>query len=172
MIRFAWILIYYAVASRLPNRYFPGGRMCSRVRAFVVRRILGGRCGANLEIEGGVLLGKFADVTIGDDVQINEGSRLRNVQIGNSVMIAPEVMILHLGHDFARRDVAMRFQGVKRYPPTILEDDVWIGARAIVMPGRRVARGAIVAAGAVVTRDVGPFEIVGGNPARPIGQRP
>jgi len=47
----------------------------------------------------------------------------------------------------------------------------WIGERAIILPGRRVGRGAIVGAGSVVTRDVEPFSIVGGNPARPIGRR-
>jgi serine acetyltransferase len=53
----------------------------------------------------------------------------------------------------------------------IIEDDVWMASNAVVLPGCRVARGAVVAAGAVVTRDVGPYEIVGGVPARVIGRR-
>ena len=55
--------------------------------------------------------------------------------------------------------------------PVIIEDDVWLGANAVVLPGCRVARGAVVAAGAVVTRDVGPYEIVGGVPAKVIRKR-
>lgn len=166
-----WLLIYYLVGFNLPSRYFPFGVQFSRFRALIVKRILGKACGKNLEIEAGVLLGKFDDVTIGNDVQINERSRLRNVDIGNSVMIAPEVYVLHSGHGYSRLDVPMRFQGETKYGKTIIEDDVWIGARAIILPGRRICKGAIVAAGSVVTKDVNPFEIVGGNPARIIGNR-
>jgi acetyltransferase-like isoleucine patch superfamily enzyme len=53
----------------------------------------------------------------------------------------------------------------------VIEDGAWIGQRAIILPGRRIGRGAVVAAGAVVTRDVAPLEIVAGNPARVIGSR-
>jgi len=55
--------------------------------------------------------------------------------------------------------------------PVVIDDDVWIGTNAVVLPGCRVARGAVVAAGAVVTRDVGPYEIVAGVPARVIRRR-
>jgi maltose O-acetyltransferase len=53
----------------------------------------------------------------------------------------------------------------------VVEDFAWIGERALVLQGRRIGKGAIVGAGAVVTRDVEPFTIVGGNPARVIGKR-
>ncbi|HPU00025.1 MAG TPA: DapH/DapD/GlmU-related protein, partial [Armatimonadota bacterium] len=55
--------------------------------------------------------------------------------------------------------------------PIVIEDYVWIGSRATVLPGVRIGRGAVVAAGAVVTRDVAPLTVVGGVPARPIGER-
>ncbi len=55
--------------------------------------------------------------------------------------------------------------------PVVIEDDVWLGSNAVVLPGCRVGRGAVVAAGAVVTRDVGPYEIVAGVPARVIRRR-
>ena len=53
----------------------------------------------------------------------------------------------------------------------MIEDHVWIGTRATVLPGVRIGRGAVVAAGAVVTRDVAPLDIVAGVPARPVGRR-
>jgi len=53
----------------------------------------------------------------------------------------------------------------------VIEDDVWIGTNAIILPGRRLGKGSIIAAGAVVTRDVEPYAIVGGNPARLIKRR-
>ena len=166
-----WLLLYYLVGYNLPSRYFPFGVQFSKFRAFLVRRILGVNCGENLEIESGVLLGRFDDVKIGRDVQINERSRLRNVEIGDGVMIAPEVYVLHSGHSHSRLDIPMRFQGETRYEKTVIADDVWVGARAIILPGRRIGKGAIIAAGSIVTKDVDPFTIVGGNPARVIGRR-
>jgi maltose O-acetyltransferase len=87
------------------------------------------------------------------------------IEIGDNVSVSAEVAILttqHLPDDPG-------FGVVSR--PVILEDHVWIGMRAMIMPGVRVGRGAIVAAGSVVTRDVAPLDIVGGIPARPIGRR-
>ncbi len=169
--RYCWMIFYYLVAYNLPSRYFPFGKWAGALRALLVKKILGARCGENLEIEGRVLLGRFTDVEIGRNVQINEECRLRNVKIGNDVMIAPQVYALHSGHNHSSLDVPMRWQGARHYPPTIIEDDVWIGARAMVMPGRVIGKGAIVAAGAVVTRNVEPWTIVGGNPADIIRRR-
>ena len=166
-----WILLYYMIGYNLPSRYFPLGKLSGRFRAFLVKMILKEKCGTNLEIEAKVLLGKFDDISIGDNVQINEHSRLRNVQIGNDVMIAPEVYILHSGHYYAKSDVPMRFQGEKIYSRTIIENDVWIGARVIINAGKKIGRGSIVAAGSVVTKDIEEYTIVGGNPAKLIKKR-
>jgi acetyltransferase-like isoleucine patch superfamily enzyme len=67
--------------------------------------------------------------------------------------------------------VPIIFSGRDNLKPTAIEDDAWIGCGAILMSGVRVGRGAIVAAGAVVTRDIPPYEIHGGVPARKIGER-
>jgi maltose O-acetyltransferase len=166
-----WILFYYLIGYHAPSRYFPLGKQCSKFRAFLVKKILNEKCGYNLEIEASVLLGKFDDVTIGNNVQINEKSRLRNVNIGNDVMIAPEVYILHSGHNFDDKNVSMRFQGEKFYPKTIIEDDVWIGARSIINAGKVIGKGAIIASGTVVVKDVEAYTIVGGNPAVKIKNR-
>jgi len=166
-----WILFYYLIGFYLPNRYYPLGCEFSKIRAFLVKRILKSKCGTNLEIEGRVLLGKFDDITIGNNVQINENSRLRNVKIGDDVMIAPSVYILHSGHNFESKEISMRFQGDRLYPETIIEDDVWIGACSIINAGKKIGKGSIVAAGSVVTKDIEPYTIVGGNPAMIIRKR-
>ncbi len=88
------------------------------------------------------------------------------LEIGNDVSISPEVMILTAAHDPS--DPTFRYV----CSPVVIEDHVWIGSRAMVMPGVRIGRGAVVAAGAVVTRDVAPLTMVGGVPARQIGTRP
>jgi acetyltransferase-like isoleucine patch superfamily enzyme len=87
------------------------------------------------------------------------------LEIGADVSVSPEVMILTAQHDLNDP----RFKYVSKR--VVIEDHVWIGARATIMPGVTVGRGAVVAAGAVVTRDVEPLTVVGGVPARPIAVR-
>lgn len=93
------------------------------------------------------------------------------VTFGKYVMLAPEVLFLGGDHATDRPGVPIIFSGRPPCPPTTVEDDVWIGQRAMITAGVRIGRGAIVAAGAVVTKDVPPYAIVGGIPAKPIGQR-
>lgn len=87
------------------------------------------------------------------------------LRIGDDVSISAEVAILTTQHDPNDASFALESR------PVVIEDHVWIGMRAIVLPGVTVARGAVVAAGAVVTRDVAPLDIVAGVPARVIGHR-
>jgi serine acetyltransferase len=93
------------------------------------------------------------------------------VRLGRYVMLAPEVVIIGGDHRFDVPGRPIIFSGRPTLPDTVIEDDAWIGYRAIVMAGVRVGRGAIIAAGAVVTNDVPAFEIHGGVPARRIGER-
>lgn len=87
------------------------------------------------------------------------------IAIGDHVDIASQVLIYNSEHDIEAED----FVSVEA--PVTIEDYVFIGPRAIILPGVRVGKGAIVAAGAVVTHNVAPFKIVGGVPAREIGER-
>lgn len=155
----------------MPSQYFPLGKISCKLRFILWKRILKSNIGTNVKIQSGVLVGKFADIKIGSNVAINENSRLRNVDIGNYVLIAPEVYILHSGHGYSIKDIPMYDQGETHYAKTIIEDDVWIGARSLILPGRKIGRGSIVAAGSVVTKDVEPYSIVGGNPAKVIKLR-
>lgn len=92
------------------------------------------------------------------------------IQIGNNVMMSPGVMLFAENHLFDRTDMPMKDQGVRR-EPIIIEDDTWLASGSIILSGVRVGRGAIVAAGAIVTEDVPPGAIVGGVPAKVIGRR-
>ena len=93
-----------------------------------------------------------------------DGRRYR-ITTGSDVSIGPEAAILTLGHDPQSPGFEDRGGDVT------IGDKVWIAYRAIVLPGVRIAEGAVVAAGAVVTRDVEPYQIVAGSPARPVGER-
>jgi len=86
-------------------------------------------------------------------------------------MMGPYVIIIGENHVSSNREIPMRLQGYKKYPPVRIEDDVWIGARAIILPGIKIGKGAIIGSGAVVTKDVPPYAICAGNPARVIKYR-
>ncbi len=105
---------------------------------------------------------------MGKNSVINQKCRLDNrggITIGNSVAISAEVCILTADHDPERSDFAARMRNVN------IEDYVFIGTRAIILPGVTLGKGSIVAAGAVVTKDVAPYTVVGGVPAKPIASR-
>ena len=85
--------------------------------------------------------------------------------IGDDVMFGPEVTILSGGHNFERTDIPMREQGNTPRRPVVIGNDVWIGTRVTILPGIRIGSHAIIAAGAVVTKDVPEYAIVAGNPA-------
>ncbi len=107
-------------------------------------------------------------IHIGDNVVVNRCVYLDGrigVRIQDNVSISPEVYIVSLEHDPYDPTFATRGAEV------VIEEDVWIGVRAMIMPGVRVGKGAVVAAGAVVTKDVAPYQIVAGVPARSIGER-
>lgn len=113
-------------------------------------------------------------ITAGDYVFIGEKAFFcANVQIGHFVMIASCVAIVGGDHRFDVIGVPARFTGRDGMEEllTVIEDDVWIGHGCIIIAGVRIGRGAIVAAGAVVTKDVPPYAIVGGVPAKLIRYR-
>lgn len=103
---------------------------------------------------------------IGDNCRI--GPR---VSIGKYSMLAPEVAVVGADHVFRAAGVPTIFSGRPELPQTIIGDDVWLGFRSIVMAGVCIGDGAIVAAGAILTKDVPAFEIWGGVPARFIARR-
>lgn len=93
------------------------------------------------------------------------------VIIGDNVMIAPHCMIASGNHGFKQTDIPMRHAADISNGPIIIENGVWIGANSTITDGVRIGYEAVVAAGSVVTKDVEPWDIVGGVPAKVIGNR-
>jgi acetyltransferase-like isoleucine patch superfamily enzyme len=93
------------------------------------------------------------------------------ITIGNDVRIAAHTVIVASQHRFDTREIPIRKQGLKAKGINI-EDDVWIGANVTILDGVRIGKGAIIGAGAVVTKDVDSYAIVGGVPAKLIKHRP
>lgn len=108
------------------------------------------------------------DVVIGDYTRIGlHNTIIGPVTIGNHVNLAQGITVTALNHNFTEADKRIDEQGVST-KPVVIEDDIWIGANAAIMPGVTVGRHSVVAAGAVVTKDVPPYSVVAGIPAKTI----
>lgn len=131
-------------------------------------RLAGIKIGKGSTIHTGARFYDPRNISIGEDSIIGEGVVLDGrdlLTVGSHVDIASEVMIYNSEHDVNDENF------IARNSPVKIEDYVFIGPRVIVLVGVMVGRGAIVAAGAVVTKDVPPYAIVGGVPAKIIGER-
>ena len=164
------LFLYYAIGSHLPGLFFPGGTIFNAFRCFLLKHIVP-KFGNDIHFSNRVYIGDGSDVEVGNKCHINEDSRLVNVKLGNYVMIGPGVVFLAEMHKTDDISIPMLEQGNNKYPPTIVEDDVWIGIHAIIMPGLRIGTGVIIGAGSIVTKDVSPYAVVVGVPGRIIKWR-
>ena len=152
--------LYNNIIGHCPSR---------RLRALWLK-ILMRSCPASVSIQLHCRFLHAPGISIDERSVINFGSLLDGrrypIVIGADVSIGPEAAILTLGHDPRSPEFA------DRGGPVTIADRAWIGYRALVLPGVCIGEGAVVGAGSVVTRDVPPYAIVAGNPARVIGERP
>lgn len=108
------------------------------------------------------------DVIIGDHTRIGlHNTIIGPVEIGNNVNLAQGITVTALNHNFSDTNKRIDEQGVSTNPVTI-EDDVWVGANAVILPGVTIGEHCVVAAGAIVTKDVSPHSLVAGVPAKVI----
>jgi maltose O-acetyltransferase len=129
-------------------------------------------CGRYVNLEAGADFGVGSNITIGDYSGIGINCWIRgDLQIGSYVMMGPQCIIYAVDHVTSNLETPMCFQGMAPTKPVVIENDVWIGSRVTILKNVCVGSGAIIAAGAVVTKDVPPMAIVGGNPARVIRYR-
>lgn len=161
--------LYYGIAKHLPNSAVPVlGKMSSGFRGWCCRHMFA-KCGKKLYVDQGVYFGNGKDIQVGNYVGYAKRHVIHNriLTIEDYVMIGEDSMFLGSGHSFDRLDIPIGQQESKEKTPLYIASDVWIGARAIILPGcRRIGHGAIIGAGSVVTKDVPDYAIVGGNPAK------
>lgn len=127
---------------------------------------------AGAVVQGAVRLGSHSTVqSYAVIVGYGEGDEAAGqVTIGNDVRIAPQVMIIAANHVFDDLDKPIRAQGLAPAPIRV-EDDVWLGGRVVLTAGVTIGRGSVIGAGAVVTKDIPPYSIAVGVPAKVMGQR-
>jgi len=145
-------------AGHTPSHCFRG--FCYRLAGMKIGRGSTIHMGANFFNPDGIEIGE--DTIIGDHVFLDGRALLK---IGDHVDIASQVLIYNSQHDIESED----FQAIEA--SVEIGDYVFIGPRAIILPGVKISKGAVVAAGAVVTKDVADFKVVGGVPAKEIGER-
>lgn len=133
------------------------------------------KIGDHAEVQDYVIIKAFNNIVkIGEYTQLNPFTVIyghEEVNIGKNVMIAPHCMISSGNHDFKQTEKPMRFAGTLTRGPILIGDNVWIGANCTITDGVKIGRDAVIAANSVVTKDVPDYEIVGGVPARSIGNR-
>ena len=127
----------------------------------------------------GSRISEFVKVLKEENISIGAGTAINNrtifagrggITIGDNVLVGYETIIMTSTWNFQDPDVPIKLQGITT-KPVVIGNDVWLGARVIIVPGVTIGDGAVVGAGAVVTKDVPPYTVVAGVPARKIGLR-
>jgi galactoside O-acetyltransferase len=179
-------------------RWMPGAVGARSRRLYYSRRLEA--CGGLLGVPTGVWRGT-ANISLGDAVSLGIGTQLYaglaerdarlhigdrtalntnvminadlggDISVGTDVLIGPNVVIRATNHRFDRGDIPINQQGHSG-GMIVVGDDVWIGANCVILTNVRIGNGAVIAAGAVVTKDVPSDAIAGGVPAKVIGHRP
>ena len=162
-------VLYKSLAKHLPLSDSRVNLGSKQLRAFCGKLILP-ECGQNVNIEHGA---QFAyDLRIGDNSGVGVNALISShVTIGRDVMMGPDCMLFTANHGMDDLSIPMWRQESSEPKPIVIGDDVWIGARTIILGGVHVGNGSVIGAGSVVTKDVEPYSIVAGNPAKLIRKR-
>lgn len=161
--------IYYLVAKHLPPSW-SGLNIGQTALRRLCGKLMLENCGKNVNIESNATFS--SKVTLEDYSGIGINAKIYGTcHIGRYVMMGTDVTIITRNHRFDRTDIPMMEQGFEEERPVYIGNDVWIGDRVLILPGVHIGDGSIIAAGAVVTKDVPPYSIVAGVPARKIRDR-
>ena len=162
-------VLYHFIGKHLPASDFPINLFGKSIRRILVR-------GFVKKADKLINIDKNANISPNIEIGRNSGIGINakitsSTIIGDNVMMGPNVSIFTTNHKFARTDIPMVMQGEDEVKSVTIQNDVWIGANVIILPGVTIGEGAIIGAGSVVTKDVEEYTIVAGNPAKVIKKR-
>lgn len=167
------LFIYYVILKDLPEGYdHPRFGLFNRMRTYVCRGLFA-QCGQNVNVHQGAVFGTGRNLRVGNESNLGVNARINGrggVSLGEHVLMGPDIIIYSGTHTFSDISVPIQKQEM-RYAPVIVGNDVWLGARVIIMPGVTIGDGCIVGANSVVTKDLPPYSICAGTPARVIKYR-
>ena len=167
------LFLYYAIFRHLPAT---DNTLPYREPIRKLRRLVGGALldyiGPNVNIEKGADFGTGKDISIGKNSDLGINCKVRGpLEIGEDVMMGPNCIIITSSHNHSDISKHMIYQGDTVPQKVTIEDDCWIGFNVIILPGVRIGKGSIIGAGAVVTKDIPPYSIAVGVPAKVIKSR-
>ena len=169
-----WLILYYGFAKHLPKSTVPLiGKIAKRLRRVCAEHLFT-ECGAQINVEQGAYFGNGKNFCVGTLVGLGKNFKCHNriVTMHDHILMGEDVLFQGGGHAFDNPNVLIDESGNIPDTPLEIYDDVWIGTRAIILPGcKRIGAHSIIGAGSVVTKDVPDYAIVGGNPAKVIRMR-
>lgn len=142
--------------------------MLNRLKSVYLKTLFRAKIGKRVVYYPGVWIFSGRNLSVGDDVDFAKGVLVTTdggVEIGHRVLIGYHTQILSSNHQIPQQPSRI-FEAGHIKKSVCIEDDVWIGANCIILPGVNIGRGAVIAAGSVVTKAVLPYSIVGGVPAK------
>lgn len=171
--RYFWLFLYILFLKHLPatDNGYPVSMIIKKMRSSVGKHLFD-RCGTNINIEKGADFGSGEGISIGNNSGLGINCKVRGpLEIGDNVMMGPDVVIMTNSHNFERIDIPMNIQGSAVPKRVVIGNDVWIGTRVIILPGVAIGNGAVIGAGAVVTKDIPDMAVTAGCPAKVIKYR-
>ena len=154
--------LYVIFAKKLPLSNSKYNLYSKQIRYFLAKRFVYS-IGKNVNIEKGASFPY--SLKIGDNSGLGVRCEINGeVEIGNNVMMGPDVVIYTQNHAFRYKNILIMNQGYYSSQKVVIGDDVWIGRRVILLPGVHIGKGAVIGAGAVVAKDIPEYAIAVGNP--------
>lgn len=166
------LVLYKCIGNYLPK---PDSKLrilgiASKKFRYMCAKMMFDKCGRNVNLCNKATVS--TRIEIGDNSGIGHRANITGkCIIGSNVIMAPECSIFTTNHNIDRVDIPIKYQGSSEERAVVIQDDVWIGYRVIILPGVEIGRGAVIGAGAVVSRNVPDYAVVVGNPARIVKYR-
>lgn len=169
--REGYTAFYYMFARFLPKYPIPGYKLAYKVRYFCCKHIFE-FIGKDVLIKRNAYFGNGRQIRIGDCSQIGINCIMDNdIVIKNDVIMGPDVIIYTSSHEYKEFGVPINQQGEKEHRQVIIGNNVWIGARSIILPGVSIGDNCIIGANTVVTKDVPDNVVICGSAGKVVRKR-